>query len=149
MRLSLTLVLVMLAAPLPARADSHSWLCISELSAGFTYDTASRKWSSTTFQEDGEKYLIRPLTDYEVDGERLFEDIEYDRSARHYFLPRFFQNRSPPPAGGAPPVGSRDFRTKMRELASELGFNLKIQDTQFGGQEATYENLMLAEREAA
>jgi len=37
----------------------------------------------------------------------------------------------------------------MRELASELGFNLKIQDTQFGGQEATYENLMLAEREAA
>ena len=37
----------------------------------------------------------------------------------------------------------------MRELSSELGFSLKIEDTAFGGQEATYENLILVEMEAA
>ena len=51
--------------------------------------------------------------------------------------------------GGARPVGSRDFRTKMRELSSELGFRLTIEDGALGGQTANYENLTLVEREAA
>ena len=51
--------------------------------------------------------------------------------------------------GGARPVGSRDFRTKMRELSSELEFSLTIEDTQFGTQTAAYGNIILAEREAA
>ena len=37
----------------------------------------------------------------------------------------------------------------MRELSSELGFSLMIEDGAFGSQVATYENLILVEREAA
>ena len=51
--------------------------------------------------------------------------------------------------GGARPVGSRDFRAKMRELSSELGFSLKIEDGAFGGQTANYSNIILVEKEAA
>ncbi|MEN7527866.1 bifunctional DNA primase/polymerase [Cupriavidus sp. DL-D2] len=49
-------------------------------------------------------------------------------------------------AGGAKPVGSTLFRSKMRELGPELGFNLLIRNLANGGQEAVYENLILAER---
>ena len=47
------------------------------------------------------------------------------------------------------PMGSRDFRVKMRELSSELGFSLKIEDGAFGSQVANYSNITLVEREAA
>jgi phage/plasmid-associated DNA primase len=43
----------------------------------------------------------------------------------------------------ARPVGSTQFRAKMRELASEFGFRLSITGTELGGQEICYENLTL------
>jgi phage/plasmid-associated DNA primase len=46
--------------------------------------------------------------------------------------------------GSARPVGSTQFRAKMRELATEFGFKLSIRGTEMGGQEITYENLILA-----
>lgn len=46
--------------------------------------------------------------------------------------------------GSARPVGSTQFRAKMRELATEFGFKLSITGTELGGQETKYENLTLA-----
>lgn len=46
--------------------------------------------------------------------------------------------------GSARPVGSTQFRAKMRELATEFGFKLSIRGTELGGQEVLYENLTLA-----
>jgi phage/plasmid-associated DNA primase len=45
--------------------------------------------------------------------------------------------------GSAKPVGSTQFRAKMRELATEFGFKLLIRGTEMGGQEVNYENLTL------
>ncbi|KVZ62261.1 bifunctional DNA primase/polymerase [Burkholderia ubonensis] len=45
--------------------------------------------------------------------------------------------------GSAKPVGSTQFRAKMRELATEFGFKLTIRNTELGGQEIQYENLTL------
>lgn len=48
--------------------------------------------------------------------------------------------------GGSKPVNSRDFRSKMRELAIELGFEMVFQDTEFGGQVVHFEGLELMEK---
>jgi P4 family phage/plasmid primase-like protien len=48
-------------------------------------------------------------------------------------------------AGGAKPVGPRPFRSKMRELASEMGFNLRISLLENGTQACVYENITLVE----
>jgi phage/plasmid-associated DNA primase len=45
--------------------------------------------------------------------------------------------------GSARPVGSTQFRAKMRELATEFGFKLTIEHTPMGGQSVEYKNLIL------
>lgn len=45
--------------------------------------------------------------------------------------------------GSAKPVGSTQFRAKMRELGTEFGFKITIRNTPQGGQEVIYENIML------
>lgn len=52
-------------------------------------------------------------------------------------------------AGGAKPVGPRQFRQKMRELGSELGFRMRIVTTQSGGTECIYDGITLAGDKAA
>lgn len=46
-------------------------------------------------------------------------------------------------AGGVKPVSATRFRAMMRELAPELGFELKITPSRFGGSEAIYDQLAL------
>ncbi|AJD82899.1 hypothetical protein PJWF_00005 [Achromobacter phage JWF] len=45
--------------------------------------------------------------------------------------------------GSARPVGSTQFRAKMRELGTEFGFKITIKNTANGGQEVVYENITL------
>lgn len=53
--------------------------------------------------------------------------------------------------GGASvkPVGSTQFRAKMRELGTEFGFKITIKNTPQGGQEVVYENIMLTSQAAS
>jgi putative DNA primase/helicase len=44
--------------------------------------------------------------------------------------------------GGTRPVDATDFRSKMRELGTELGFQLEIKDSKMGGQFAAYRGLV-------
>lgn len=47
--------------------------------------------------------------------------------------------------GGARPVGSRVFRQRLRELQTELDFNLVLERTELGAQEAFYESVTIVE----
>jgi len=50
--------------------------------------------------------------------------------------------------GSAKPVGSTQFRAKMRELGTEFGFKITIRNTPQGGQEVVYENISLISQAA-
>lgn len=52
-------------------------------------------------------------------------------------------------AGGVKPVNSRIFRQRMREMQSELGFNLEFETNAMGIQEAWYRSITVVANQAA
>ena len=48
-----------LAVSVPAQASAESWLCIPDMSAGFSFNKASQSWQHTKFNIQDERLIIR------------------------------------------------------------------------------------------
>ena len=48
----------LLSILIPATAIAEQYLCIADLSTGFSYDSTNKKWRSVDFNVDDSKYMI-------------------------------------------------------------------------------------------
>lgn len=51
--------LALLLAFKPTYAAAETWLCITDMATGFNYNKSTKRWESTDFTVDDEKFIIR------------------------------------------------------------------------------------------
>lgn len=100
-------------------------------------DMAQENNSVRFFMEESRKVMVVRDSDKSTSSR-----ISEDRLFKEYFS--FCLG-----PGGARPVTLKQFRNRMKELASLMGFRLVMELTSLGGQQAVYESVTLVDSKAA
>lgn len=72
-----TIIAAILAITMPAQASAQSWLCIADMSTGFSYNKTLNKWEHTRFNVDDERLIIKPSTG----TSRAYEVFEFGNTS--------------------------------------------------------------------